>query len=67
MFCLKNQQQALFDRLSKTIIIIIIVNQSSLWWKPNSFYFPVSDINSPKSGRTIQNLMELSKVGQKGL
>ena len=55
MFCLKNQQQALFDRLSKTMVIIIIENQSSLWSKPNSFYFPVSDISSPKSGRTIQN------------
>ena len=67
MFCLKNQQQALFDRLSKTMIIIIIVNQSSLWSKPNSFYFPVSDMNNPKSGGTIQNLTGLSEVRQKGL
>ena len=49
------------------MIITIIVNQSSVWSKPNSFYFLVSDMNNPKSGGTIQNLTELSEVGLKGL
>ena len=49
------------------MIIIIIVNQSSVWSKPNSFYFLVSDMNNPKLGGIIQNLTELSKGGRKGL